>query len=495
MAMSGDELWRLTALETVTLLRNGEITPLELIDAAADRIAAVEPTVNALPILCLDRARDHARRLMAERRSAPASGYLFGLPIVVKDLTAVAGVRWTDGSRAYADRIAARSDILVERLEENGAIVIAKSNTPEFGAGGNTDNDVFGPTLNPWDTRCTCGGSSGGSAVALATGEAWGAVGSDMAGSIRIPSAFSSVVGLRPSPGRVAHGPRTLCYSTLNADGPMARTVPDAALLLDALVGEHIEDPLSLPHPGFSFLEAARAPKKPRRIAWSASLNLGPVDPEVRRVCETAVRSFEALGIAVEEAAPDLKDANRTFEVLRNMQRAGGKEVVRQHRDQLGHEIVHYTEKALRQTADEISTAEVARGRIYHELVSFFKQYDILATPTVLAPPFDVRVRHLMGCEGVEFTDYFAWLVLTYAITITACPAISVPCGFTASGLPVGLQLVGRLRDEAGVLSAAALFEQQHPFAAMTPIDPRVGTAPLPAVYGIREQGGAPRLA
>ena len=224
------ELWRLTAREITAMLRRREVSPLDLIAAAEARIAAVDPLVNALPIRCFDRARAKASRIMdAGAGRNDDAGYLHGLPIVIKDLTAVEGVRWTEGSSVFADRVADHSDIVVETLEANGAIVIAKSNTPEFGAGGNTVNGVFGATLNPWDTRLTSGGSSGGSAAALAAGEAWLATGTDMAGSIRYPAAFCSVVGLRPSPGRVAHGPRNLCFGTFNVDGPMARNVADVA--------------------------------------------------------------------------------------------------------------------------------------------------------------------------------------------------------------------------------------------------------------------------
>jgi amidase len=477
------DLWRLTARAAVDLLRRREVSPLELIAAAEARIAAVDPAVNALPIRCFDRARAHARRLM-EGGAARDGTYLHGLPIVVKDLTAVEGVRFTEGSHVFADRIADHSDIAVETLEANGAIVIAKSNTPEFGAGGNTVNDVFGATRNPWDTRFTSGGSSGGSAVALATGQAWLATGTDMAGSIRYPAACCAVVGLRPSPGRVAHGPRHLCFSTFNVDGPMARNVADVALMLDAMVAQHGADPLSLPPPAVPFLrvvdEALHRSRPGLRVAWSPDLGVAPLDPEVRRICTDAVHAFERTGATVGDACPDLGDANRAFYILRNMQRAAGAELLRQHRDELSPEIVHYTEKGLAQSADEIAAAENARGAIYHRMVAFFGDYDILATPTVVAPPFDVRQRHLMEVDGTRFDDFFAYLMLTSIITVTACPVISVPCGFTQSGLPVGLQLIAAPRNDAGLLAAAAVFEAQHDFAARVPIDPRVVQESLP---------------
>ena len=470
-----DALYRLTARSAVEALRRRETTALELIEAAERRIAEIDPALNALPIRCFDRARDRARQVM---KSSGGPGFLYGLPIVVKDLTAVAGVRWTEGSRVFADRIAARSDILVERLEANGAIVIAKSNTPEFGAGGNTVNEVFGATRNPWDTRFTSGGSSGGSAAAVASGEAWLATGSDMAGSIRLPASFCSVVGLRPSPGRVAHGPRSLAFGMLDVDGPIARNVADVALMLDAMVGEDIDDPLSLPAPPACFLLAALEPVAPKRVAWSPDLGISPLHPVVRTVCELAVASFAALGVAVDERCPDFSEAEQTFQVLRNMQRVGGTmELLERYRDKLSPEILHYGTRGLSHTAREIACAELARTTLYQGMADLFRTVDLLITPTVMVPPFDINQRHVMEVEGVSLPDYFAWLRLTLAITVTACPAISVPCGFTAAGLPIGLQLIGKPRGEAALLSAAAFFEQ-HIGLAQTPIDPRPTALP-----------------
>jgi amidase len=309
--------------------------------------------------------------------------------------------------------------------------------------------------------------------VALATGQAWLATGNDMAGSLRIPSAFCSVVGFRPSPGRVAHGPLPLSFGMLNIDGPMARTVGDAALMLDAMVGEHVEDPISLPAPSRPFIEAVDAPRRPARIAWSPDLGLGPVDPEVRRVCEAAMARFEGLGIPVEEAAPDLSGSERCFRVLRNAQRAAAGSLLESHGAALGPEMLHYANVGLRQTAAELAGAELLRAEIYARTVAFFGTYDILACPSVAAQPFPIEQRHVMELGGTRFEEPFGWLFLTFALSITACPAISIPCGFTESGLPVGLQLVGRPRDDRGVLSAAALFEAEAGLAGLTPIEPR----------------------
>src|SRR5216110_146427 len=248
-----NELWRMSAVEAVTRLRKREVSPLELVEASAQRIAKVEPTVNALPTLCLDRAREHARRIMqgsADADAADEAGWLAGLPVSIKDLTDVAGVRTTYGSPIFADHVPKPSHPMVERIERKGGIVIAKSNTPEFGAGGSTFNEVFGRTRNPWNTALTSGGSTGGGGASLAAGEVWLAHGSDHAGSLRRPATYCSVVGLRPSPGRITRGTSNNLFSPLSVQGPMARTVADVALFLDTMAGLCSRDPLTFEAPG-----------------------------------------------------------------------------------------------------------------------------------------------------------------------------------------------------------------------------------------------------
>lgn len=469
------ELCRKSAREVVGLLRKGEVSPLELIDVAAARIAEVEPVINALPTLCLDRARDRAKRLMSESGVERPPQFLYGLPIAVKDLRDVEGVITTRGSPVFADHVPKRSDVSVETLERNGAIVIAKSNTPEFGAGGNTYNEVFGTTTNPWDTRYTPGGSSGGAGASLAAGEVWLATASDLYGSIRIPSSFCSVVGLRPSPGRVAYGPEASPFNTLAVEGPMARTVADAALMLDAQVGEHPIDPRSLPAPAVPFIRAVDEPAVPKRVAWSLNLGLGPVDDEVAAICAKAALSFAGPATIVEEATPDFHDAIDICMVARAAllaERSGA--LLETYGDRLKKDLVWNISKGFELTGKEISRAVRARGDYYRRTVEFFDRYSLLVTPTVLAPPFEAAARYLTEVQGVKFDNYFAWAYLSFAITLTGCPAVSVPCGFTRAGLPVGLQIVGPPRSEATVLSAAALFEASHDYARRVPIDPVV---------------------
>src|SRR3954462_9183076 len=293
-----DDLIRQDAVSLVGRLKSGEVTPHDLLDALEKRIAAVDGAVNALPTLCFDRARRNADQLM--QKPVAERGQLAGMPVPIKDLIDVAGVRSTKGSPIFKDNVPKKSDLMVEHLEEEGGIVYAMSNTPEFGAGANTFNEVFGRTLNPWNTTRSAAGSSGGAAVALATGMAWLAHGSDMGGSLRNPASFNGIVGFRPSIGRVAHTPKGSVDMNLSQQGPMARSVEDCALLLDAMCGEDPRDPFSLPRTGESYLAAARSRWEPKRVAYSADLGITMTDNEVAATTRKAAEHFQELGATVE---------------------------------------------------------------------------------------------------------------------------------------------------------------------------------------------------
>jgi amidase len=456
----------------VDKLNSGEVTPLELLDVLEQRIADVDGQVNALPTRCFDRARAHARALM--KKPAGARGLLAGMPVPIKDLTKVEGVLTTQGSPIYKDDVPARSDILVEQLEHNGGVIYAKSNTPEFGAGANTFNEVFGATRNPWDLSRSAAGSSGGAAVALATGMAWLAHGSDMGGSLRNPASFCGIVGLRPSIGRVAHTPVAKIDRNLGVQGPMARNVEDLALLLDAMSGEHAADPLSLPSPPESFLSAARSGKRPKRVAYSSDLGITPVDPEVAAITRKAGMRFAEAGAIVEEAHPDLREAHECFHVLRAFDFAISKaQLLRTKRDQLKPEVIWNIEEGLKLSVERIERAEAQRVAMTERTLEFFKTYDLLLTPATIVAPFPIENRYVAECAGKKFDNYVEWLGIVYAITLACCPALSLPCGFTASGLPVGLQMVAPPRADARLLAGARLLEDILGMRGTTPIDPR----------------------
>jgi amidase len=436
----------------------------------------VDGAVNALPTLCFDRARAHADRLM--RLPAAERGPLAGLPVPIKDLTEVAAVRTTHGSRIFANNIPEKSNILVQNLERQGGVIYAKSNTPEFGAGANTFNEVFGATLNPWNTSRSAAGSSGGAAVALATGMAWVAHGSDMGGSLRNPASFCGVVGMRPSLGRVARSPGAQIDATLSVEGPMARNVEDLALLFDAMIGENPGDPLSAPKPPTSFLDAARSEWRPRKVAYSADLGITPVDPEVAAITRAAAERLAGQGIVVEEAHPDFSEAHECFQILRALSFATSRgKLLREHRDLLKPEVIWNIEKGLKLTSDDIAKAEAQRVALLQRAIRFFETYDLLLCPATIVAAFPIEQRYLAACAGHTFETYIDWLAIVYAATLACCPALSLPCGFTSEKLPVGLQIVGPPRAEARVLAGAKLLEDMLGLRGMTPIEPRVGAA------------------
>ncbi|TVQ57196.1 MAG: amidase [Rhodobacteraceae bacterium] len=453
-----------TATEIVGLLARREVTTGDLLDALEARVARVEPAVNALPTLCFERAR-------AWRA---ADGVLHGLPVAIKDLSAVAGVRTTYGSTVFADHVPETSDHVVERVEAAGGVVYAKTNTPEFGAGAQTFNAVFGPTRNPWNTALTPAGSSGGSAVALKTGTAWLAQGSDLGGSLRNPASFCGVAGLRPSVGRVPFGPAPDPWNNLSVEGPMARTVEDLGLFLDALSGADAREPLALDAPPRPFRAWAASPTLPKRVAFSPDLGgITPVDPEVAALCEAAALRFEKLGVTVERASPDFSGAHACFQTLRALGFATAhRETLATHREALKPDVVWNIEKGLKLTGEDVAAALAARGAIMGRARAFFETYDLLLCPATIVPPFPVEERYVTSCDGVTFETYVDWLAIVYAVTLTGHPALSLPCGFTARGLPVGLQMVGRWHGEGPLLAHAAALEADLGLDHR-PIDPR----------------------
>ena len=456
------QLWELPATEAVGRLRRREVSPLEMVEAAAARIAAVEPQVNALPIRFLEVARDQARAFRHEGSGHP--GWLAGLPIAVKDYNDVGGQLTTCGSPIYADHVAAADDRTVATLRGNGAIPLAKSNVPEF-AGSHTFNPVWGVTHNPWNLGRTAGGSSGGAAAALAAHEVWLANGSCLGGSLRIPASFCGVVGLRPSPGVVPRGDGLPAFDSLWVDGPMARNVADLALMLDAMAALTPHDPLSRPVPAGGYQAAMQRGRPPRRIGFSTDLGLRKVDPEVAALCTAAAERCTALGAAVEQAAPDFSGSIDCFQVLRALLFAdvrGG--LLPAERDRINPDIVWNIEKGLSLTADEIIAARRTRHRLFHDVARFFDGCDLLLCPTVAVPPFPVEQRFPTEIAGEKLTTYIDWMFLTFVVTLTGCPAISLPCGLTEDGLPIGLQLVGRPHGDADLLGHARLVEQALDF-------------------------------
>ncbi|MEM8749661.1 MAG: amidase family protein [Pseudomonadota bacterium] len=468
---SGPELCALSAVEAVNMLKKGEISSQELLAASEMRVEETDSAVNCMVTRCFDRASDHASKPIDCDPNAP--GYLGGLPIGIKDLSAVSGVRTTMGTKGLADHIPQENDPIVDRLEARGGLVVGKTNTPEMGAGGNTFNAVFGATCNPWNTAKNAGGSSGGAAVSLATGQVWLSQGSDLAGSLRTPAAYCGIVGLRPSPGRAFGGPMALGFSHEGISGPMARSVEDCALFLDAMCGYDDRAPLSLPAPEESFMSAVQRSDPKVRIAYAPTLNgFAPVEAEIADVMAATLKKLQGDGASVDEACPDLSGLYDTYVTLRAMTWMAlpgrARESIKKHYKKT---LADNIEVGRNLTVDKIIDAGLVRTQLYHSMRTFLSDFDVLACAVVGLEPTDVEIEFPSSVAGEPMSDYIDWLRFSFLATTTGLPAISVPCGFTKSGMPVGIQLIGGPRADAKVLQVARALEQCLDLGT-APIDP-----------------------
>ena len=460
------------AVDLLKLYRAGKTSPLEVMQAALARIDAVNPKVNAVVTLVREAALRDARRATAALRRGAALAPLHGIPVGIKDVTPTRGIRTTYGSTLFADHVPDEDALVVERLRAAGAIVIGKTNTPEFAFGPNTVNAVFGATRNPWNLALTAGGSSGGSAAALATGMCPLAEGTDLGGSLRGPASYCGVVGFRTSPGLIPRYPSTLAWDTYSVEGPMARTVVDAALMLSVMAGPDDRAPLSYDVEPRDFLKAVRAPSvKGWRIASTPDLGgLVLVDREVRDVFERAVAVFRALGARTERACPDMSAVPEIVRLSRGLL------MVARHADKLSEQravlqegLVENTEQGLGLSPRDIARGELLRTELWHRVRTFLAGRDLWLTPTSSVPPFPIEQPHVLEVNGQPVGKAMQRSYLTYAFSVLGLPAISIPCGFTHAGLPVGLQIVGKRRGEAAVLRAAAAFEVARPWADRVP--------------------------
>ena len=463
--MNSEELCFLPAHQLVRHIRARELSVVEVMDAHIAQIERVNPAVNAVVTFLPDRAREGARAVDAALARGEDPGPLAGLPVAHKDLIATRGIRTTFGSPIFRDFVPDVDAIIVERLRKAGAITLGKTNTPEFGAGSQTYNPVFGATRNPYDLASTCGGSSGGAAAALACGLLPIADGTDFGGSLRNPASFCNVVGLRPSAGRVPNWPSVSAWFHLAVVGPMARTVQDVALTMSAIAGPDPRAPISLQDPGQLFARSLERDFNGTRIAWSPDLGGLPVEPEVTRAMQAQRQTFADLGCIVEDATPDLRDADEIFSVMRawNFELSFGA-LLKSKRALMKDTVIWNIEAGARLTGPQVGAAEVKRTQLFHRMREFMEKYEFLVAPVVQVLPFDVDIPYPTRINDVELDTYIDWMRSCYYITVTGAPALSVPCGFSGGGLPVGLQIVGRHQDDFGVLQIAHAFEQATGF-------------------------------
>jgi amidase len=454
LPMISENVLRLSATEQRRLIDRKQISPAELIAASLRQIEKHNPSLNAIVTLN-ERAHDEAQKLKWNSES----GLLFGLPIAIKDVTPTAGLRTTYGSKLFEKNVPNEDALIVQRIKKQGGIIIAKTNTPEFAAGAHTWNDVFGVTRNPWNPKLSPGGSSGGSAVALATGMASLADGTDLGGSLRIPASFCGLVGLRPSPGLVPTYPSWYAWDDLHVAGPMARTAEDVALMLQAISGPSPLSPLSQPTAGRNFVDAVSAGiQKNLKIAYCPDVAGIGIDPDIERVCRKAAFELKQAGVDVEEIELDLSFARLAFLALRGYLFVAQFHDYLDRIDEFGVNVANNLRAGLKLTPRDLSSAEAARTKLWHLFREFFQKYDHLLTPTMAVPPFPVEQNYPETVAGKKMESYVDWIAPTFVLSFTSLPVASVPCALDRLGLPVGMQVVGKPMGEESVLALARLL-------------------------------------
>jgi amidase len=471
MLNSSNDICFMRAVDILDALRKKKLSAREVMEAHLKQIKRVNPKVNAIVTLAPE-DQLIARAIAADEALAKGQwlGPLHGLPVAVKDLHETSGMRTTYGSPLHKDFIPDFDCRVVQREKAAGAIILGKTNVPEFGLGSQTFNKVFGPTHNPYDLTKTCGGSTGGGATALACGMTPLADGSDMGGSLRNPPNFCNVVGLRSSPGRVSNVPTRMGWFTLSVPGPVTRNVTDCAFFLSVLAGFDHHSPISIDQPGTPFAQPLGERNfKGVRVAMFKDMGL-PWEPEVKTAVQAQRKVFEGLGCTMIDAEPDFTDANECFTALRHWstELAFG-DLLPTHSDQLNEYIHWHVEEGRKLTGPYLSRIEAKRTALFQRLCGFKNEFDFFVLPVNQVLPFDVNTHYPKEIAGVQMENYIAWMKSAYYISVTGNPAISVPCAFSASGLPIGMQIVGRYHDDWGVLQLAYAFEQATNIAARRP--------------------------
>ena len=455
---SASELVFLPATELVAMMKAKKVSAREVLQAHLDQIDRVNPKVNAIVTLVADRAMADAKKADDEIARGTPRGSLHGLPIAHKDLVSTAGIRTTQGSPFYKDFVPTHDAPIVQRIRAAGGITIGKTNTPEFGAGSHTFNTVFGATKNPYDTSKTCGGSSGGAAVSLATGMIPIADGSDTGGSLRNPASFCNVVGFRPSPGRVPSDSHT--WSPLSTSGPMGRNVTDVAMFFNAISGPNAHSPLSLDDDASKATRSLTRNFKGVRVAWWKTLGGVPFDPEIQQIINGQRTVFESLGAIVEDAEPDFTGVDEAFLTLRHLSYNTNQGPLVKRRPEWVKETIKWeVAEAERQTAADVARAMARQGSFYDAVATFFDRYEYFVLPVTQVAPFDVTLEYPQEINGVAMQTYIDWMKSCWYVSFMSNPAISVPAGFTKSGLPVGIQIVGKARHDWSVLQMGRAFE------------------------------------
>jgi amidase len=463
--MADESLTRASAVELAALIAARKVSPVEVLDAHLAVIARRNPKLNAVVTLAADAARTAAHAAEAAVAHGEKLGHLHGLPVLIKDVTHTAGIRTTFGSPLYCDHVPDEDAEVVRRLKAAGAIIIGKTNTPEFATGANTVNAVFGATRNPWNPALSPAGSSGGSAVAVATGMVPLAQGTDFGCSIRIPAAFCGIVGIRPTPGLTPNHPMPLAWDPGQVHGPLARSAEDAALMLDAMVGFSRLSPISVapPWPGAHGIVARRQDVRRLRIAYASDIAGIGVDAEIDAICRSAAKRLADLGARVTEIEFDVSRGRDPYQTWRGAWMVGQRFAQLERLEEFGENLRGNVKRGLEVTARDIAAAEHQRHEVFHRFRELFEDYDLLLTPAAPVKPYPVELNFPTELNGKQFENYVDWIAPAFLITLVSLPAGSVPAGKTRDGLPVGLQIVAPRFEEPAILSLAKLVQQQNP--------------------------------
>ena len=455
-----EEIIRLSATEIRNLIAQKALSPVEVIEASLQQIEKYNEKINAV-VTQNERALDDAKKLQSQNGEP---GLLFGLPVGIKDVTQVAGLRTTFGSTLFKDNIPKEDALVVQRLRKAGAVILGKTNCPEFAAGGHTWNDVFGVTRNPWNPDLSPGGSTGGGAAALATGMIALSDGTDLGGSLRIPASFCGIVGLRPSPGLVPGYPSDYLWDNLHIPGPMARTVEDVALMLQAVCGQSPLSPLYQPTQDRDFVDAvSKGIPKGLKVAYCKDVAGIGIDEDIEIVCRNAAFELSQAGVEVEEIDLDLSFARQAFLTLRGYNFVAHFAKYLDNIDQFGINVSNNLKAGLKVTPEELGAAEQARTKLWNIFRDLFDKYDHLLTPCMAVPPFPVEQNYPETLAGKKMETYIDWLAPTFVLSLAGLPVASVPCGCDSNGLPVGMQVVGKPVGEEAVLTFARLLQEAFP--------------------------------
>tara|TARA_B100000674_G_C37926656_1_gene955956 strand:- start:388 stop:1797 length:1410 start_codon:yes stop_codon:yes gene_type:complete len=458
-------LWKKSGREVVELLKNKEINGNEVLDACLSRISDINPSINAI----ISIFEEQARAKISDKR---INSVLSNMPVVIKDNTNLSGTKTTFGSKLFENNMSSTTDPSVCNIENNGGIIFAKTNLPELGAGSHTYNEIFGLTKNPWNLEYSAGGSSGGSAAALASGMAWFATGNDIGGSLRNPASWCGVVGLRPTPGLIPRGPSQLPFNTLAVEGPMARNVEDLSLFLDSMVGYCNADPLSTKRDDVLFFQKLKEPKKQKlKIGYTKNFNLFSCSKEVNEMVDNTVKLIEDMGYEIENAYPKMDNSEECFQVMRAFwYYASYNSLIEKDKDvNLKEEIIWNIEKGNGLKVSDLVKAEEIRKKIYENTINYFKEYDLLISPSSIVPPFRNDINWVKKVGNTEFDNYVSWMMIAACISLTSCPSLAMATSFSLDGCPFGVQLVASPNREDVLLSFAKELEDNINIKSLLP--------------------------